>query len=162
MQNEAYIALGSNQGDRELYLLRAIAETGRLQGCRVTAISPFYETSPVGNLQQPNFYNAVIKVETTLEPLQLLDSLLRIETEKFGRVRTTRWGARTMDLDLLLFDDLLLNSERLTLPHPRLHERRFVLQPLNDIAPAVMHPLLGKTVSELLAGLDSIETVTRI
>jgi len=162
MHKNAYIALGSNQGDRELYLLRGIAETGRLEGCRVTAISPFYETSPVGDLQQPNFYNAVIEIETILEPMQLLDALLHIETEIFGRVRTTRWGARTMDLDLLLFDGLNMENERLILPHPRLHERRFVLQPLNDIAPEITHPLLGKTVSELLSVLDSNETVTRI
>lgn len=162
MQKDVYIALGSNQGDRELYLLRAIAEIGRLQGCRVTAISPFYETSPVGNLQQPDFYNAAIAIETTLEPLQLLDELLRLETEKFGRVRTTHWGARTVDLDILLFGDLVLHNANLTLPHPRLHERRFVLQPLSDIAAEIRHPLFGKTVSELLAGLVSSETVIKL
>jgi len=162
MQVDAYIALGSNQGDRELYLLRAIAEIGRSPGCKVTAISSFYETSPVGNVNQPPFYNAVIKVDTNLSPVTLLDTLLSIETESFGRVRTIRWGARSIDLDLLLYGDCIMNTSHLTLPHPRLHERRFVLQPLDEIAPQLLHPLLQRTVHELLAEQNSDETVIKL
>lgn len=161
MQTDAYIALGSNQGDRELYLLRAIAEIGRTPGCKVIAISPFYETSPVGVINQPNFYNGVIRVVTSRTPHELMDILLQVESA-LGRVRTTRWSERTIDLDLLLYGELVSNEPVLTLPHPRLHQRRFVLQPFCDIGGDVVHPLFGVTIGELLEQLKSDEIVTKI
>lgn len=162
VQTDAYIALGSNMGDRELNLLRAVAEIGRLPDCKVTGLSSFYETSPVGVTEQPSFYNAVLRLHTALSPHDLLERLLRIETDVFGRIRTTLWGPRRIDLDLLLHGATIVSDDRLTVPHPRMAERRFVLQPLNDIAPELVHPVLGKSIAELLGALRSDETVTRI
>ncbi len=162
MEIEAYIALGSNLGDRELNLLRAVAEVGRLPDCRVTALSSFYETSPVGMVKQDTFYNAVLRISTTLDAHSLLTHLLRIEDAIFKRVRTVYQGPRRMDLDLLLYGDRIINEENLIVPHPRLAERRFVLQPLCEIAPDLLHPPTGKTVRELLASLASDETVVKL
>jgi 2-amino-4-hydroxy-6-hydroxymethyldihydropteridine diphosphokinase len=159
---EAYIALGSNLGDREHNLLRAVAEVGRLPGCRVTALSSFYETSPVGNVDQDAFYNAVLKLSTQLDVRSLLSYLLRIEDEIFKRSRTIHKGPRRIDLDLLLYGGMTINEENLVVPHPRLTERRFVLQPLCEIAPDLLHPLTGKTIHELLASLKSDETVVKL
>jgi len=162
VQTDAYIALGSNMGDRELNLLRAVAEIGKLPDCKVTGLSSFYETSPVGVTEQPAFYNAVLRLHTSLPPHELLDRLLRIETEIFGRTRTVHWGPRRMDLDLLLYGETTIADDRLTVPHPRMCERRFVLQPLADIAPELLHPLVGQSIATLLGALHSDETVTRI
>ena len=162
METEAYIALGSNLGDRELNLLRAIAEVGKLPESRVTALSSFYETSPVGNVNQNAFYNAVLRLSTRLDARSLLTHMLRIEDETFKRVRTIHQGPRRIDLDLLLYGDRTINEENLVVPHPRLAERRFVLQPLCEIAPDLLHPLIGKTMHELLASLKSDETVVKL
>lgn len=162
METEAYIALGSNLGDRELNLLRAVAEVGRLPESRVTALSSFYETSPVGNVKQDRFYNAVLRLSTNLDARSLLSGILRIEDECFNRVRTIHQGPRRMDLDLLLYGDSVISEENLLIPHPRLTERRFVLQPLCEIAPDLLHPLTGKTIRELLASLESDETVVKL
>lgn len=162
METEAYIALGSNMGDRELNLLRAVAEVGRLPGCKVTALSSFYETSPVGNENQGAFYNAVLRLTTRLDPRSLLTNLLRIEDETFKRVRTIHQGPRRIDLDLLLYGERIINEVDLVVPHPRLTERRFVMQPLCDIAPDLLHPLTGKTIHEHLIALKSEETVFKL
>lgn len=159
---EAYIALGSNLGDRELNLLRGVAEVGRLPDSKVTALSSFYETSPVGTVVQDAFYNAVLCLKTRLDARSLLTHLLRIEDEKFKRVRTVHQGPRRMDLDLLLYGDRSIIEEDLVVPHPHLAERRFVLQPLNEIAPDLVHPLIGKSIRELLALLKSDETVVKL
>lgn len=162
MEECAYIGLGSNLGDRELKLLMAVAELGKLPGTRVTGVSQFYETEPVGGVPQDNFYNAVARVSTTLSPFLLLDELKRVETEVFKRKPGERWGARSMDLDILLYGELVLDSDRLTIPHPRLAERRFALQPLADLAPDLVHPVLGKTVAQLLAALTVTEKVAKL
>jgi 2-amino-4-hydroxy-6-hydroxymethyldihydropteridine diphosphokinase len=162
MHTDAYIALGSNMGDRELNLLRAVAEIGRLHDCKVTGLSPFYETSPVGVTDQSSFYNAVLRLHTAYSPHELLERLLHIETAVFGRTRTIHWGPRRIDLDLLLHGGAKIADDSLVVPHPRMAERRFVLRPLCDLAPDLVHPLLGRTVTELLAELQSDETVTKV
>jgi 2-amino-4-hydroxy-6-hydroxymethyldihydropteridine diphosphokinase len=146
----AYIALGANLGDRAETLRRAVGRLATLG--RITAVSSLYETDPVGYQAQPTFLNAVVALETTLPPGDLLSALLGIERE-LGRTRTFRNAPRTLDLDLLLANDVVLTSDELTLPHPRLHDRAFVLVPLGEIAPEVMQPKLRKSISDLLLAL---------
>ena len=163
MEKDIFIALGSNLGDREGNLLRAVAEVARLRDSRVIALSSFYDTEPVGMAATENFLNAVLKLESSLTPDELLPELLRIEADIFGRERIAGVEPRRMDLDILFYGEALIDRPPLiVIPHPRLHERRFVLAPLAEIAPELRHPLLGKTVTELLAGLGDITRVTRI
>lgn len=148
---EACVGLGSNLGDRRGHLRAALAELRRAG--RLLAVSPLYETEPVGLREQPLFLNAVARLETELAARQLLERLLDIEAER-GRARREKDGPRTLDLDLLCYGDRILKEEGLVVPHPRLHLRRFVLEPLAAAAPGWRHPVLGKTVEELLAGLE--------
>ena len=162
VENIAYIALGSNLGGREMNLLRAVAEIGKLPESKVTGLSRFYETSPVGVTDQPSFYNAVLRLSTQLSPHDLLGRMQHIENFIFKRKKLVHWGPRTIDLDLLLYNDLVMQTENLIIPHPRMAERRFVLQPLKDIAPGLLHPVSGLTVSALLSMLQSEEILNII
>lgn len=145
---EAYIALGSNQGVSSDLLQQALEQISLLPGTRLTATSRWYRSAPVGGpANQPDYLNAVCKIETGLTPKDLLTALQRIEQDH-GRVRNERWGPRTLDLDIILYDDLHQEDPDLTLPHPRAHERAFVILPLADLDPGL--ELHGRSVSDWL------------
>lgn len=147
----AYIALGSNLGDKEKNLRRALLLLTQ-QGVEVVRVSSFLSTEPYGVTDQPQFLNAVACVRTSLAPLALLDVLLATELA-MGRVRLRHWGERNIDLDLLLYEDVVLDMSRLRLPHPDMQNRDFVLLPLAEIAPELKHPTLQKTIWELKENL---------
>jgi 2-amino-4-hydroxy-6-hydroxymethyldihydropteridine diphosphokinase len=149
----AYIALGSNLGDPRQQLLDAMASLANLPGTQLVRRSALYRTPPWGVLEQPPFVNAAVQLDTTMAPHRLLDALLEIE-RKAGRIRAERNGPRTLDLDLLHVDGEQIEDDRLSLPHPRIAERVFVLLPLNDIAPGLELPGHG-TVAQLLARVDA-------
>jgi len=148
----AFIGLGSNLADPLVQVRQALVELDSIPGTRVTARSSFYRTLPVGLLEQPEFINAVASVRTTLKPQALLAALLAIEN-RHGRRRSMRNAPRTLDLDLLLYGEQVLGQDGLTLPHPRLQERAFVLAPFAEIAPDAMVPGRGR-VQDLLARVD--------
>jgi 2-amino-4-hydroxy-6-hydroxymethyldihydropteridine diphosphokinase len=146
------LALGSNLGDRQDILQGAVDAIVGLPGVRVTAVSPVYETVPVGGPEQPDYLNAVVLGQTTRTARELLDQLHEIEAA-FDRVRVVRWGPRTLDIDIIVFDDERSVDPALTLPHPRAHERAFVLAPWRDVDPDAILPGHGP-VAELLAEAD--------
>lgn len=148
--NTAYVALGANLGDPVATVLAAFGALANLNESRVVHTSSLYRTVPVGNTEQPEFINAVAALETTLAPEALLDALLEVE-QRFGRIRAEKNGPRTLDLDLLLYNDLELELPRLTLPHPRLHLRAFVLLPLAEISPKMQLPRRGTIAAWLPA-----------
>ena len=150
MIDHAYVSLGSNLGDRAGHLILAVR--GMMQaGLRPLRLSRIYETEPIGNVEQPNFLNMVAEMdgEHLPEPQQLLARMLRIEYA-LGRTRDVPSGPRTIDLDLLLYRDVVSQTDFLTLPHPRMHLRKFVLEPLNELRPTLVHPTLKLSVSDLL------------
>lgn len=152
----AYLALGSNQGDREALLHQAIDAIDRSLG-RVGSISSFLETEPWGFVSDHPFLNAVLSLTTTLPPLELLEATQAIERDLGRRTKSTSGGYadRPIDIDLLFYGELILETPRLTLPHPLLHQRAFVLDPLLELASDLRHPLLGKTITELRAELEA-------
>jgi 2-amino-4-hydroxy-6-hydroxymethyldihydropteridine diphosphokinase len=156
------IGLGSNQGDRRTTLDAAVVEIGRLPQITRTVVSAWRETAPIGGpAEQPRFLNGALRAETSLGPHDLLACLQQIEN-RLGRQRAERWGSRTIDLDLLLYDELVLDTPSLTLPHPRMAWRRFVLEPAAEVAGAMLHPTIGWTVGRLLAHLNSAQPYVAI
>lgn len=145
----AFVALGSNLGDREGNLRRAL-ELLTQNGVEIVKVSKFIETEPYGVIDQPRFLNGVCQVKTVLKPLELLRLLLTVEKE-MGRVRLRHWGERNIDLDLLLYEDVIMDTEELRLPHPDMANRDFVMLPLAEIAPELKHHVLDKTMAELAA-----------
>ena len=147
----AYIGLGSNLGDREANIRRAIDLLGEHPGVKIAAASSLVESEPAGGLPQGPYLNAAAALETTLEPRELLAACQDIERE-LGRERGERWAPRTIDLDILLYDERVIDEPDLKVPHPLMTSRRFVLEPLAEIGPDAVHPVLEKTVKEILAG----------
>ena len=147
--HQAYIAFGSNLGDRRAYIDNAIKALKEDERNRVEKVSAILETRPYGGVEQGDFLNGVLKLDTLYTPGELLDKLHELEQEA-GRERTIHWGPRTLDLDILLYDRLVYEDKDLILPHPDMQNRDFVLRPMAELAPWLRHPLLGKTMKELL------------
>ncbi|MFH1054684.1 MAG: 2-amino-4-hydroxy-6-hydroxymethyldihydropteridine diphosphokinase [Candidatus Altiarchaeota archaeon] len=148
---KVFLSLGSNLGVREKNIKEAVRLLG--EKCKVMNVSPLYETEPVGYKEQGMFLNCAAEVETELTPIELLWFIKVIE-QKLKRKETVKNGPRTIDIDILFYDNLIFDEPELTLPHPRLHERQFVLQPLNVLCPAFTHPVLKKTVAELYRNIS--------
>jgi 2-amino-4-hydroxy-6-hydroxymethyldihydropteridine diphosphokinase len=159
MLNVVHLSLGSNVGNCEAQLQEAQVRLGA-EG-RIVATSSFYETEPVEFTDQPWFLNCAAALETDRTPQELIKAILRIEAE-MGRKRLQDKGPRTIDIDILLFGDTILDSPELTIPHPAMHQRRFVLEPLAEIAPEELHPILKKTIRELHDALPAGQAVRRI
>ncbi len=158
MKQIAYLSLGSNLGSREQNLREAIRRASTLG--RMVAVSSFYQTEPVEFTDQPWFLNCVIALETATQPAQLMAELLRIEQD-MGRQRVLKKGPRSIDIDILLFGGAVVNTPELTIPHPEMARRRFVLEPLAEIAPELLHPISQKTVARLLAELSAGQRVQK-
>lgn len=155
---KAYIGIGSNLGDKLKNIENAISILGSKSSTKVTAVSEIYVTKPVGYADQEDFTNGAVEVKTLLTPHQLLDFLHSIELQ-LKRERVIHWGPRTIDLDILLYGNLLLSDDRLVVPHPRMHERLFAVKPMCDLAPYALHPLLGKRMLELKEELEKTQTL---
>ena len=150
----AFIAIGSNLGDRIANVKKAVLRAADEVKATLVFMSSFYETEPWGIKEQGPFVNAVMAVETGLKPVELLAHLKSVEAG-MGRQKAERWGPRTIDLDIIFYDSLVMDEDWLTIPHPAAHERAFVMVPLAEIAPEFVHPVLGRTVSEIAGSLDT-------
>lgn len=153
---KAYLGLGSNIGNRKLQLNEAIKILHAYQGIQVTQVSHIYETEPVGYTNQPKFLNLCIEIETELNPQSLLKCCLATE-QQLHRKREIRWGPRTLDVDILLFGDQIIEQDNLSVPHPRMKERSFVLIPLNDIATNQIEPISNKSIGQLVVTDNSVK-----
>lgn len=155
-RHKAYIAIGSNMGDREGYLAGAVEAMKAHPLMELKKVSGWILTEPYGGVEQDDFLNGAAEIETLMSPRQLLEALHEMENAA-GRERNVRWGPRTLDLDILFYDKVLLESEKLVIPHPDLENRRFVLEPMAEIAPAFRHPVTGKSMAALLRELEASE-----
>ena len=156
----AYIGFGSNIGDRLVHIQNAIHALSKTEGITLQKVSSVYKTDPVGYEAQAHFLNGVAAIQTDLPPLSLLHTLKDIETA-VGRQHRIRWGPREIDLDILIYEDMCLQKEKLVIPHPEMHLRRFVLVPLAEIAPDVVHPVFQETVQTLLDPLEDDKSVLK-
>jgi len=149
-----YLALGSNMGQRARHIMQGYIEINELPGTKVKRVSQIIETPPAGGPpEQEDYLNGACVIETELSPHELLENLLSIE-EKHGRVRTEKWGPRPLDIDIIFCDDAVIRTEKLTVPHPHMHERLFVLKPLSSLAPDFIHPVLKKTLARLTEEIE--------
>jgi len=150
---KAWIGVGSNIGDKVGNCCTAVLQIAEIQQLKVTGLSGLYSTAPVGNIDQDWFVNGIVMLDTQLTSLQLMKNLLMIENN-MGRKRTEKWGPRNIDLDLIMYADEINHGAELCLPHPRMHERLFVLKPLSDISPELIHPELKVNILELIESID--------
>jgi dihydroneopterin aldolase/2-amino-4-hydroxy-6-hydroxymethyldihydropteridine diphosphokinase len=155
-RHTAYIGIGANMGNKKQNIESALNMINNCRDTWLTKTSKYYETKPVGYLEQDDFLNCVIEINTIQSPIELMRFLLKIE-KRLKRERKIRWGPRTIDLDILLYDDIVSSEKEIIIPHPRMHERMFVLEPLCDIAPYALHPLLNKRISTLKEELEGTE-----
>ena len=153
--NKVYIAAGSNLGDKEETLKEAIYEIDKRKDCVVTKVSNLYTTDPVGYEDQDQFVNCVFEIDTLQTPSELMDTLLEVEKD-FKRERIIRWGPRTLDLDIIFYDDIISYDEHILIPHPRAHERQFVMKPMCDINPYYVHPIYRKRVMDISSELGEL------
>ncbi len=151
---KVYVGLGSNLGNREEYLINAITRIDAYKGIYVVNKSGFYETKPIGGPPQPDYVNCVIELETKIKPQKLLKEFQKIELE-LGKKPNVRWGPRVIDIDILLYGNKVVNNHNLKIPHESMHERIFVLEPLCEISPKLKHPILKKTIFEILQELKT-------
>ncbi|MGY4385102.1 2-amino-4-hydroxy-6-hydroxymethyldihydropteridine diphosphokinase [Pedobacter sp. UYP24] len=151
-KGNVYLLLGSNLGDR-MTLLREATREVELQIGKVFAISSYYETAAWGNTEQPSFLNLAVGLNTFLPPFSVLEQALAIE-EHLGRIRLEKWGSRLIDIDIIFYDDLIIDNDRLRIPHPEMANRRFVLGPLAEIAPKLIHPISKKSVATMLSEIS--------
>ena len=158
--NIAFLGIGSNEGDRLKNIKQSIELISELDGRDIEAVSSLYETSPFGNLNQRNYLNAVIKISTGLIPHELFIKSKEIE-KKIGRIHREKWGSREIDLDILFYNDLILSDEIITLPHKGIIYRDFVMIPLIEIEPELIHPVFNKKVSEFIPGLKSTNILSK-
>jgi len=161
MMRRAYVGIGSNLGDREFLIRKAVESLRQLPQTNVSGVSSLYDTEPVGETEQPPFLNAVAWIETELAPRELLWQMLLIE-KRMGRVRSKRWGPRSIDLDLLFYDDELIEEPDLSVPHPEAHRRAFVLLPLLELDPNFRHPVTGETVRRMIQKLPPNPPVRKL
>ena len=157
----AYLGIGSNMGDRQAYCGEAVRLISRFPGTSLIEVSSLYETAPLELADQDWFINCVAAVRTTLSPQELLQACREVE-QFLGRKRSARFGPRTIDLDILFYGDQIIRETDLTIPHPRAHERRFVLEPLAEIAPGMEHPALRKTIPQILQAMKDHQEVRRL
>lgn len=153
--NKVYIAAGSNLGDKEETLKEAIDKIDKRKDCVVTKVSNFYTTDPVGYEDQDQFVNCVFEIDTLQTPSEIMDTLLEVEKD-FKRERIIRWGPRTLDLDIIFYDDIISYDEHILIPHPRAHERQFVMKPMCDINPYYVHPIYRKRVMDISSELGEL------
>lgn len=155
--HQVFVAIGSNLGEREDYIAMGIEGLRQCEDCKVEQVSEIIATKPYGVTDQPDFLNGMIKLKTLLTPWELLDQLHEIEGEA-GRKRLVHWGPRTLDLDIIFYDDLVIDTANLQIPHPDMQNREFVLKPLAELAPFLRHPLLHKTVSQMLGAVEKCKS----
>lgn len=147
-----YLGLGSNLGDKQNYINRTIECISILSGVKFLRSSKLITTKPYGKTDQPDFLNCVIEIETSLKPAELLRECLEIEAQ-LGRIRKEKWGPRTIDIDLLFYEDRIINSKSLVIPHPDLHKRQFVLASLNELCPEYVHPIMQRKIKDIFMEL---------
>ena len=153
-----FIGIGSNVGDATDNCIKAVKEIGLIKGNRIVKVSSLYRAEPISHIKQDWFINCVVKIETDLTPYSLLSDLQKVE-KRLGRKRDIRHGPRTIDLDILIFNSLIIDDDKLKIPHPRMHERRFVLEPLSEIDENLIHPVIKKSIKSLLNEIGIVQRV---